>query len=347
MNSEKLSYRDSGVDIEEGAKAVELMKNHVKSTYTENVLCELGGFGGLFELNLKEIKNPVLVSGADGVGTKLKVAFMMDRHDTVGIDLVAMCVNDILCQGAKPLFFLDYLAAGKLDAKKASDLVSGIARGCKEAGAALIGGETAEMPGFYEDGEYDLAGFTVGIVDREKIVDGKNIQNGDVLIGLSSSGIHSNGYSLARKLFFDELKYGQDKYMDRLKETIGDSLLKPTKIYVKPVLDILESFEVKGMVHITGGGFLENIPRVLPKGLGVKISLGSWDMPPIFKEIETIGNIDRDELYKTFNMGIGFIVIVSPLVSEQVMERLRDLGENPFEIGKVSLDSEGVALCES
>jgi phosphoribosylformylglycinamidine cyclo-ligase len=346
MNREKLSYKDSGVDIEEGQRAVELMKNHVKSTYNENVLCELGGFGGLFELNLKNMKNPVLVSGTDGVGTKLKIAFMMNTHDTVGVDLVAMCVNDILCQGAKPLFFLDYLATGVLEAEKISDIVSGIAKGCKEAGAALIGGETAEMPGFYQEGEYDLAGFAVGIVDKEKIIDGKQIEEGDALIGLSSSGIHSNGYSLARKVFFDKKGYEVDKYIDKLEESLGEALIKPTRIYVNPVLNILEKFEVKGMVHITGGGFYENIPRILPNGLEAEINLNSWKVPPVFEVMQELGNVDREEMFKTFNMGIGFILAVRASDKEEVLGFLKNLGELAFEIGTVKAGVSGVSLCE-
>ena len=247
---EKLTYNDSGVNIEEGARAVDLMKGYVKNTFTKNVLCDLGGFGGLFQLDVNEYKAPVLVSGTDGVGTKLKLAFMMDKHDTVGIDLVAMCVNDILCQGAKPLFFLDYVATGKLKAEKVADIVKGVSEGCVKAGCALIGGETAEMPGFYDEGEYDMAGFSVGMVDKEKIVDGSKIEGGNVVIGLSSSGIHSNGYSLVRKPFFDKLEYGVDKYIEELGETLGEALIRPTKIYVDTVMKVLKEYEVNGMCHM-------------------------------------------------------------------------------------------------
>ncbi|OHW62710.1 phosphoribosylformylglycinamidine cyclo-ligase [Andreesenia angusta] len=346
MVKEKLSYRDSGVDIEEGARAVEMMKSHVKSTYSEDVLCDIGGFGGLFSLNLKGIENPVLVSGTDGVGTKLKLAFMAEKHDTVGIDLVGMCVNDILCQGARPLFFLDYLATGKLEAGKVSEIVGGIADGCNQAGMALIGGETAEMPGFYTEGEYDLAGFAVGIVDRDKIVDGRDIVDGDVLIGLPSSGIHSNGYSLVREIFLNRGNCDLNEYSESLGGTLGEVLLRPTRIYVKPVLDVLDKFKVKGMVHVTGGGFYENIPRVLPENMGAEITLGSWDVPEIFGEVKRMGNINEDEMYRTFNMGIGYILFVEPGIKKAVIESLEDMGECSYEIGKVRAGIDGVKLCQ-
>jgi phosphoribosylformylglycinamidine cyclo-ligase len=345
MEKEKMTYSDSGVNIEEGARAVDLMKGYVKKTFAKNVLCDLGGFGGLFQLDVHEYKAPVLVSGTDGVGTKLKLAFMMDKHDTVGIDLVAMCVNDILCQGAKPLFFLDYVATGKLEAEKVADIVKGISDGCLEAGCALIGGETAEMPGFYSDGEYDMAGFAVGIVDRDKIIDGSKIKQDDVLIGISSSGIHSNGYSLVRKLFFDKLGYGLDKYIDELDETLGESLLKPTKIYVKPVVEVLKKFEINGMCHITGGGFYENIPRIIPEELGVEIDLGSWEIPVIFKLIQELGNIETDEMFKTFNMGIGYILIADKGDSNEIIGLLENMGEKAYIIGKVTEGIHGVSLC--
>ncbi len=342
---EKLTYNDSGVNIEEGARAVDLMKGYVKNTFTKNVLCDLGGFGGLFQLDVNEYTAPVLVSGTDGVGTKLKLAFMMDKHDTVGIDLVAMCVNDILCQGAKPLFFLDYVATGKLKAEKVADIVKGVSEGCIKAGCALIGGETAEMPGFYDEGEYDMAGFSVGMVDKDKIIDGTNIKEGNVVIGLSSSGIHSNGYSLVRKLFFDKLGYSVDKYIEELGETLGEALIKPTKIYAHTVMAVLKKYEVNGMCHITGGGFYENIPRIIPKDLGVEINLGSWDALPIFDLIQKYGNIDTDEMFKTFNMGIGYIFVVSKENANQILELIEESGEKAFKIGKVVKGTHGVKLC--
>lgn len=339
--SKKLTYADAGVDIEEGAAAVEKMKEYVKETFTKNVLGGLGGFGGLFELDLEGYKKPVLVSGTDGVGTKLKIAFMTDKHDSAGIDLVAMCVNDILVQGAKPLFFLDYIATGKLTADKAADIVKGIADGCKQAGASLIGGETAEMPGFYDEDEYDIAGFTVGIVEKEKIIDGSKIKSNDVLIGLPSTGIHSNGYSLVRKLFFDILDYKIDQPIEELGMTLGEALLCPTKIYVKEVLEILANHTVNGMVHVTGGGFTENIPRVLPKGLGATINLDSWEMNKLFPLIQTLGEIEPSEMYKTFNMGIGFVLIVDPAQADAIIKTVEATGEKAFRIGTVK-EGEGI-----
>ncbi|SKC54006.1 phosphoribosylformylglycinamidine cyclo-ligase [Maledivibacter halophilus] len=343
--NEKLTYMDSGVDIEEGARAVDLMKGYVKNTFNKNVLCDLGGFGGLFQLDSDNYKSPVLVSGTDGVGTKLKLAFIMDKHDTVGIDLVAMCVNDILCQGAKPLFFLDYVATGKIKAEKIADIVKGISDGCIKAGCALIGGETAEMPGFYSDGEYDMAGFSVGIVDKDKIIDGSRIEDGNIVLGLPSSGIHSNGYSLVRKLFFDKLKYKADKYIDELGETLGEALIRPTKIYADTVMAVLKQYDVNGMVHITGGGFYENIPRIIPKGLGVNINLKSWDVPPIFSLMQKKGNIGRDEMFKTFNMGIGYIFVVKEDDAQNIVKTVEKKGEKAYIIGKVQKDINGVKLC--
>lgn len=344
--SEKLTYSDSGVNIEEGARAVDLMKGYVKNTFTKNVLCDLGGFGGLFELDAKEYKAPVLVSGTDGVGTKLKLAFMMDKHDTVGIDLVAMCVNDILCQGAKPLFFLDYVATGKLKAEKVADIVKGISEGCIQAGSALIGGETAEMPGFYDEGEYDMAGFSVGIVDKHKIIDGSKVEDGDVVIGLASSGIHSNGYSLVRKLFFDKLGYGVDKHIEELGETLGEALLRPTKIYADTVMKVLSKYSVNGMVHITGGGFYENIPRIVPEGLGVEVNLGSWDVLPIFELMQREGNVETDEMFKTFNMGIGYVLIVKEKDADGILKLIKDNDEKAYKIGRVAKGIHGVSLCQ-
>lgn len=337
----KLTYADAGVDIAEGAAAVEKMKAYVQETFTKGVLGGLGGFGGLFELDLEGYKKPVLVSGTDGVGTKLKIAFLTDVHDSTGIDLVAMCVNDILVQGAKPLFFLDYIATGRISSDKVADIVKGIAEGCKQSGASLIGGETAEMPGFYSDDEYDIAGFTVGIVEKEKIIDGSKIKEGDVLIGLPSTGIHSNGYSLVRKLFFDVLNMNVNDHVEELGMTLGEALITPTKIYVKEILEILANHTVNGMVHVTGGGFTENIPRVLPEGLGTDIAMGSWEMNPLFPLIQEKGNIDESEMFKTFNMGIGFILAVDPSEADAMMETIEKTGEKAYKIGTVT-KGEGV-----
>ena len=297
-----LTYKQSGVDIDEGNRAVELIKGKIKTTYDNNVIGDLGNFSGLYSLkDFTNMTEPVLLSSTDGVGTKLKLAQMMDKHDTVGIDLVAMCVNDLICQGAKPLFFLDYIATGKLVAEQVEQIVSGIVEGCKMAGCALVGGETAEMPGMYSEDEYDLAGFSVGIADREKIVSGKNVKSGDTLIGVASSGIHSNGFSFVRKIFLDKYGYTLDKYIEELGMTLGDALLTPTKIYVKLVLDLIEKHELKAIAHITGGGVIENITRVIPKGLGIDINKNSWEKPAIFKMIESFNAVDERELHKSFN----------------------------------------------
>lgn len=340
----QLTYKDAGVDIEEGAKAVDKMKAYVQETFTKGVLGGLGGFGGLFELDLTGYQKPVLVSGTDGVGTKLRIACMKDQHDTVGIDLVAMCVNDVLVQGAKPLFFLDYIATGRLESDKIAHIVKGISQGCLQAGAALIGGETAEMPGFYADDDYDMAGFTVGIVEKDKMIDGSTIKQGDVLIGIPSSGIHSNGYSLVRKLFFEHLKLDIHDFVDELGCTVGEALIQPTKIYVKPVLDVLDHVDVKGMVHVTGGGFIENIPRVLSDDLGVKINKDQWTIPNLFNYMQSKGNITDVEMFSTFNMGIGFIMIVSESHVSQVKSLLKAQGEIGYEIGVVT-NQPGVKLC--
>ena len=337
----KLTYADAGVDIKEGAAAVEKMKTYVQETFTKGVLGGLGGFGGLFELDLEGYKKPVLVSGTDGVGTKLKIAFLTDVHDSTGIDLVAMCVNDILVQGAKPLFFLDYIATGRISSDKVADIVKGIADGCKQSGASLIGGETAEMPGFYSDDEYDIAGFTVGIVEKESIIDGSQIKEGDVLIGLPSTGIHSNGYSLVRKVFFDLLKMDVSDHVEALGMTLGEALITPTKIYVKEILEILDHHTVNGMVHVTGGGFTENIPRVLPEGMGADITMGSWKMNPLFPLIQEKGNVDESEMFKTFNMGIGFILAVAPSEAEAMLATIAAMGEKAYRIGTIT-SGEGV-----
>ncbi len=346
MSVEKLTYAEAGVDVKEGARAVELMKKHVKETFNSDVIGDLGSFGGLLRLSGK-FESPVLVAGTDGVGTKLKVAFMMDQHDTVGQDLVAMCVNDILCQGATPLFFLDYLATGRLKAENAALLVKGITDGCKLSNMPLLGGETAEMPGFYADGEYDMAGFAVGVVDEKNIITGNNIAEGDVMIGLASSGIHSNGYSLVRKLFFDRLGMNVDTVVPELGTTLGETLLTPTRIYVKSVLSLLESVKVKGMVHMTGGGFFENIPRVMPKGLCASVTLGSWKMPKIFDYITSLGIVERDDLYGTFNMGVGYIAFVAQEDVDKTLEILKACGEEVSVIGRVTKGDEGVMLCNA
>jgi len=344
MMDNKLTYKDAGVDTKEGERAVLLMKEHVKKTFNKNVLTGLGSFGSLFNLELEGITEPVLVSGTDGVGTKLKIAFLTDIHDTVGQDCVAMCVNDILCQGAKPLFFLDYIATGKVKAEKVADIVKGIADGCVLAECALIGGETAEMPGFYQDGEYDMAGFAVGIVDRKKIIDGSKIAKDDVIIGIPSSGIHSNGYSLVRKLFFETLNMKVSDQVSQLGMTLGEALITTTKIYAKVCNSVLSKNPINGIVHITGGGFFENIPRIIPEGLGVEIRLGSWEAPPIFEYIKNAGNIETSEMFATFNMGIGMMMIVNPADVEDVKNQIKAAGENAFEIGRIT-EGKGVTLC--
>ncbi len=342
---DKITYSSAGVDVNEGQRAVGLMKQYVKDTFTAGVMEDIGGFGGLFALDLKDIKEPVLVAGTDGVGTKLKLAFMMDKHDTIGQDCVAMCVNDILCQGAKPLFFLDYIATGRLKAENAAEIVKGIAQGCRMAGCALIGGETAEMPGFYADGEYDVAGFSVGMVDKEKAITGKSIEAGDVVIGIASSGVHSNGFSLVRKVFFEMQQMATSEYVEELGETLGEALLRPTKIYVKPVLSLLKSIEVKGMAHITGGGFYENIPRILPSTTAAEIDLGSWKIPPIFNLIQSLADIADEEMYGTFNMGVGMMLVVKPEEAETAVNILKQQKEEAAIIGRIVKGEKQVILC--
>ena len=305
-----MTYKGAGVDIEAGNRFVDMIKPLVKSTSRPEVLTDIGGFGGLFSLNKDKYKSPVLVSSTDGVGTKLKLAFELDRHNTVGIDLVAMCVNDIIVQGAEPLFFLDYLATGMLAPEKAAGIVEGIAEGCRQAGCALIGGETAELPGFYSDGEYDLAGFTVGVVDRDAIIDGSFIQVGEVLIGVASNGLHSNGYSLARRIASERLEGGLEAVFPELGEPLGDAMLRPTRIYVKSILNLLRSFTIQGMAHITGGGLLENVPRVLPRHCKAVIHKDSWPKLPLFEILREAGNLEEKELYRTFNYGIGMVLVV-------------------------------------
>lgn len=345
MKSFSESYKEAGVDITAGYKAVELMKKHIARTMTNGNANDIGGFGGLFELDLEGIKKPVLVSGTDGVGTKLKMAFLMNKHDSVGIDCVAMCVNDIICVGAKPLFFLDYIATGKNYPEKMADIVSGIAEGCVQSGCSLIGGETAEMPGFYPEDEYDLAGFSVGVVDKDKIIDNKSIKEGDIIIGLSSSGVHSNGFSLVRKVF-DIENADITKPMEELEgKSLGETLLTPTKIYVKPMLKLFEEVTVKGVSHITGGGFYENIPRSIPEGFGAKINKDAIRVLPIFKLIQKVGNISERDMFNTYNMGVGMSVVVNKEDAEKALEILNNNGEDAYIIGEIVKSDESVIIC--
>ncbi|HOA33259.1 MAG TPA: phosphoribosylformylglycinamidine cyclo-ligase [Clostridiales bacterium] len=343
MKSHSESYKKAGVDITAGYRAVELIKKHIARTHIKGVASDIGGFGGLFELDLSGYENPILVSGTDGVGTKLKLAFTLDKHDTIGIDCVAMCVNDIVCSGARPLFFLDYLAVGKNYPEKIERIVAGVAEGCVQAGCALIGGETAEMPGFYRDGEYDLAGFAVGIVDKKKMLDSSKVKVGDVIIGLPSSGIHSNGFSLVRKIIgdagLDLTSYSQ--YTDSI---LGDALLAPTKIYVKPVLSLIEKVNVKSVAHITGGGFYENIPRALPDGIMAKIEKSVIKVPPIFKLLQEEGAVPERDMFNIFNMGIGMCVIVAKKDADKALEILKEAGEDAYIIGE-TVKGSGVDLC--
>ena len=342
-----LTYKDAGVDIEAGEETVDKVKADVESTFSDEVLTGLGGFGALFAPDLSSYQEPVFVSGTDGVGTKLKVAFKANQHDSVGIDLVAMCANDILAQGAKPLFFLDYLATGKLNPDAAAEVVKGIAAGCKQAGCALIGGETAEMPDFYSAGEYDIAGFVVGVVDRKDIITGENIKAGNKIIGLASNGIHSNGYSLVRKVFFELKGYDVEQEITELDLTLGQELLKPTKIYVKSVLEILDNCQVNGIAHITGGGLIENLPRVLPEDTQAVIDSSSWERPEIFNLMQEYGEIEDKEMYRTFNMGIGMTLVVPDQEVEQVMELAADLGEEAYLIGEVKSGEVGEGNVEN
>lgn len=330
------AYKNAGVDIAAGNEAVERMKKHVKRTFRPEVLTDLGGFGALFGLNKDKYEEPVLVSGTDGVGTKLKLAFAMDRHDTIGIDAVAMCVNDIVVGGAEPLFFLDYLACDRVVPEKIEAIVAGIAEGCHQSGCALVGGETAEMPGMYSDGEYDIAGFTVGIVDKSKIINGSSIAPGDTVIGLASSGVHSNGFSLVRKLLLEQQGYDLHDEIEGLNGKLGDVLLEPTKIYVKSVLALLEKVKVKGMAHITGGGFIENIPRVLPDHVNVDIEYGSWPILPIFQLMQEKGSISNKDMFTTFNMGIGLVIVVGQKDAQTALNVLKEQGEDAYVIGKVT-----------
>ena len=344
-NSKSDSYAQAGVDITAGYKAVELMKSHIGRTMNDGVVSDIGGFGGLFMPNLAGMKNPVLVSGTDGVGTKLKMAFLMDKHDTVGIDCVAMCVNDVICAGAKPLFFLDYIACGKNVPEKIAAIVSGVAEGCVQSGSALIGGETAEMPGFYPEDEYDLAGFSVGIVDKDKILDKNTVAAGDVIIALPSSGVHSNGFSLVRKVFDVENADIRTPLAELGGKSIGETLLTPTKIYVKPMTALFDEITVKAVSHITGGGFYENIPRSLPAGKSAKIDKSAIRILPIFNLLQKVGNIPERDMFNTFNMGVGMSVVVDKNDVDRALEILKQNGEDAYVIGEVVDSDEGMILC--
>ncbi len=340
---DKLTYRDAGVDIDAGNAAVERIKGLVTRTHTPAVLAGLGGFGGLYGLDVKGMEEPVLVSGTDGVGTKIKIAMLMNCHHTVGIDLVAMCVNDILAQGARPLFFLDYIAVNKVVPEQIEALVSGVVEGCEQAGCALIGGETAEMSDLYHPGEYDMAGFVVGMVDRKKMITGEEVQAGDLLLGLPSSGIHSNGFTLARKVFMQE-ESNLSQILPGEEKTIGELLLAPTRIYVKPVLALLDRFKIGGIAHITGGGLLENVPRVFGKDLQALIYEDSWPRPAIFSYIENAG-VEKMEMYRTFNQGIGLVLVVKPEEQSEIQEMLKEMNEESFLIGEIVQRKEGEAGC--
>ena len=331
----KWLYKNAGVDIDKGDAFVQAIKPMVESTFRPEVLTKIGGFAGCVSLNLERYKKPILVSSTDGVGTKLKIAFSMNRHDTVGIDLVAMCVNDIVVSGAKPLFLLDYFATSKLDPEKSTKVVSGIVKGCIEAECSLIGGETAEMPGFYKGEEYDLAGFAVGIVEDSQVIDGSGVTVGDKLIGIASSGLHSNGYSLVRKLLLDQLRMDLEKRVEEIGEVLGEELLRPTRIYVKTVLNLARDFNIVGIAHITGGGITGNLPRIIPKGCKAIVQKGAWDIPPIFSFLKEKGNISDEEMLRTFNNGVGMILIVRSREVDDILARLRSLGEKAFIIGEV------------
>lgn len=335
LMDDPMDYRKAGVDIEAGDEAVERIKGLARSTFRPEVLQDLGGFGGLFAPDLKGISNPVLVAGCDGVGTKLKIAFAANRHDTIGIDCVAMCVNDLLVQGAEPLFFLDYLAVGKLEPALVEEIIKGVAEGCRQTGCALLGGETAEMPGFYSPGEYDLAGFAVGIADRAKIVDGSAIREGDRIIGLASSGLHSNGYSLVRRVLLEDSNLKLTDFQAAFGLTLAEELLKPTTIYVKPVLDLLRHCRVNGMAHITGGGLIGNLPRILPRSLSADLHADSWSVPSIFKLIADLGAVNSDEMYRVFNMGIGYVLVIPADETEDAVKHFAGYGQNACLIGKI------------
>jgi phosphoribosylformylglycinamidine cyclo-ligase len=341
-NKNKFTYKKAGVDIDEGDRFVDLISPLVRKTFRKEVMADIGSFGALFRLDKRKYKDPLLVSGTDGVGTKLKIAFMADRHDTVGIDLVAMCVNDILTSGAEPLFFLDYFATGKLKPEKAAQVIKGIAEGCLRAGCSLVGGETAEMPGFYAKGEYDLSGFAVGVVDREKLINGKSIKKGDAVIGIASNGLHSNGFSLVRKVFFDYKKMGVNRYLIETKSTLADELLRPTTIYVKAYNALKDKIKIKGMAHITGGGIPGNLPRIFPKGIQAVLNESSWNRQPIFELIRKIGSVPEADMKRTFNMGIGFILVVDSLQQEKTIDILKINKYNAYLIGNIEKGPKGV-----
>ncbi len=337
---EKDRYAQAGVDIDAGNRFIALIKPIVNKTYKPGVITDIGGFAGLFSLHMGDVKNPVLVTSTDGVGTKLKIAFMMDKHDTVGIDLVAMCVNDIMVQGAMPLFMLDYISMGKLDIEKAVDIVKGIAAGCKEASCSLIGGETAEMPDFYAEGEYDLAGFVVGLADNEQLLDGSEIAVGHQLIGIGSSGLHSNGYSLVRKIFFEELRMSVNDYVEEFGRTLGEELLEPTRIYFRAITNLRRDFQVYGISHITGGGLIDNLPRILPNQCKAVINTSSWTPPPIFQYLQRTGSIPMTDMMRTFNNGLGLVIVVSEQDVNEVLLLLKAMGETAYHIGSVEARDE-------
>ncbi len=341
-----MDYKNAGVDIEAGYKSVELMKKHVKETMREEVLGGLGGFSGAFSLaKIKEMEDPVLLSGTDGCGTKVKLAFIMDKHDTIGIDCVAMCVNDVACAGGEPLFFLDYIACGKNYPEKIATIVSGVAEGCKQSGAALVGGETAEHPGLMPEDDYDLAGFAVGVVDKKDLITGEDLKDGDVLIGIASSGVHSNGFSLVRKVF-EMTKESLDTYYDELGKTLGEALIAPTRIYVQALKNVKEAgIRVKACSHITGGGFYENIPRMLPEGMHAVVKKDSYEVPAIFKLMQKTGNIEEQMMYNTFNMGLGMIVAVDPADVDKAMEAIKAAGDTAYVVGNIQAGEKGVTLC--
>jgi phosphoribosylformylglycinamidine cyclo-ligase len=342
--SDSLSYRDAGVNIDAANEAVERIKRLAASTFTPQVLTQIGSFGGMFRADFKGMAEPVLVASADGVGTKLRVAFMTGTHNTVGYDLVCHCVNDILVQGARPLFFLDYVAAGKLDPDVIAAVIDGLARGCREAGSALLGGETAEMPGFYADGEYDIAGFIVGMVDRARIIDGHTIEPGDVLLALPSVGLHTNGYSLARKLMFEVAGYRPDTYVEGLGGTVAEELLKPHRSYLGALDGLLDSGVIKGLAHITGGGLLENIPRILPEGTAVEIQAGTWPVLPVYKLLQSLGNVSEREMYRTFNMGVGMVVVVAEADADRARAHFDAVGEARYTVGRVVAGQRDVTI---
>ena len=329
------TYKEAGVDIEAGNRFVDLIKPVVRKTFKSGVITNIGGFAGLFSLNVQDVRNPVLVTSTDGVGTKLKIAFMLDKHDTVGIDLVAMCVNDIMVQGATPLFMLDYISMGRLDTDRAVAIVKGIAAGCREADCSLIGGETAEMPSFYAEGEYDIAGFVVGLADNDELLDGSEIAVGHQLVGVASSGLHSNGYSLARRIFFDQLKISIHDYVEEFGRTLGEELLEPTRIYSREISNMRRDFRVHGISHITGGGLVDNVPRILPRQCKVVINTSSWTPPPVFLFLQKAGNIPQMEMMRTFNNGLGLVMVVSEEEASEVLLRLKAMGESAYHIGSV------------